>query len=113
MTNGALTPPPRGDATRDKLLNAAIDVFGRYGFDGATTRKLADAAGVNLQAIPYYFGGKEGLFIASAEHLASLIGGHVADLRAALQNRFGELDAAAQTMSSAEARGFLTQIVQR
>lgn len=39
----------RGDATREKLLNTAIDVFGRYGFDGATTRKLADAAGVNLR----------------------------------------------------------------
>jgi TetR/AcrR family transcriptional regulator, regulator of cefoperazone and chloramphenicol sensitivity len=113
MMNDNLTAPPRGDATRDKLLNAAIDVFGRYGFDGATTRKLADAAGVNLQAIPYYFGGKEGLFIASAEHLASLIGGHVADLRAALQNRFAELDAEGRPMTAAEARSFLTQMVQR
>lgn len=107
------TTPPRGDATRDKLLNAAIDVFGRYGFDGATTRKLADAAGVNLQAIPYYFGGKEGLFIASADHLATLIGGHVADVRAAFESRFAELDAEGSRLSAAEARGFLTQLVQR
>lgn len=56
----------RGDVTREKLLSASVDVFGRYGFDGATTRMLADAAGVNLQAIPYYFGGKEGLYIATA-----------------------------------------------
>ena len=39
----------RGDLTREKLLTASIDVFGRYGFDGATTRMLTDAAGVNQQ----------------------------------------------------------------
>ncbi|MQW88783.1 CerR family C-terminal domain-containing protein [Sinorhizobium saheli] len=105
--------PDRGDATREKLLNTAIDVFGRYGFDGATTRKLADAAGVNLQAIPYYFGGKEGLFIAAAEHLASIIGGHVGDLRAAILTRFAELDADGAKMTAAEARQYLTLIVQR
>ncbi|MCA1366944.1 CerR family C-terminal domain-containing protein [Bradyrhizobium sp. BRP14] len=103
----------RGDVTREKLLNSAIDVFGRYGFDGATTRKLADAAGVNLQAIPYYFGGKEGLFIAAAEHLASIIGSHVGDLRAAILTRFAELDAQGAQMAAAEARQHLTQIVQR
>jgi len=113
MTKTDPIAQPRGDATRDKLLNAAIDVFGRYGFDGATTRKLADAAGVNLQAIPYYFGGKEGLFIAAAEHLASLIGGHVADLRTTLARRFDELDRKGEQMTSAEARGFLTQMAQR
>jgi AcrR family transcriptional regulator len=103
----------RGDATREKLLVTAIDVFGRYGFDGATTRKLADAAGVNLQAIPYYFGGKEGLYIAAAEHLAALIGNHVRDLRAIIYGRLAELEELGQPMTPAEARGFLTQMVQR
>ena len=103
----------RGDGTREKLLATAIDIFGRYGFDGATTRKLADAAGVNLQAIPYYFGGKEGLYIAAAEHLSSIIGGHVGDLRAVIHGRLAELDGQGQQMTSAEARAFLTQMVQR
>lgn len=103
----------RGDATREKLLNTAIDVFGRYGFDGATTRRLADAAGVNLQAIPYYFGGKEGLYVAAAEHLASIIGGHVGDLRTMIVSRLAELDAEGAAMTPMEARHFLTQMVQR
>src|SRR5579862_9588675 len=55
--------PNRNDL-RLRLLEAAIDVFGRHGFDGASTRMLAKAAGVNLQAIPYHFGGKEGLYLA-------------------------------------------------
>src|SRR3546814_4183421 len=68
--------PDRGDTTRQKLLRASIDVFGRHGFDGATTRTLADAAGVNLQAISYHFGGKDGLYVAAAEHIAAMIAGH-------------------------------------
>lgn len=105
--------PDRGDATREKLLSASIDIFGRYGFDGASTRKLADAAGVNLQAIPYYFGGKEGLYIAAAEHLAAIIGGHVADLRTVILERLARLDAEGAAMSPKEARALLTQMVQR
>ncbi|MBB4188663.1 AcrR family transcriptional regulator [Sinorhizobium terangae] len=116
MKNNDPTLQPRadrGDVTREKLLSASIDVFGRYGFDGATTRMLADKAGVNLQAIPYYFGGKEGLYIAAAEHLASIIGGHVADLRSVILTRFAELDAGGTEMAPAEARALLTQMVQR
>lgn len=109
----AAQKPDRGDATKEKLLSTSIDVFGRYGFDGASTRKLADAAGVNLQAIPYYFGGKEGLYIAAAEHLAAIIGGHVTDLRAAILERMARLDAEGTAMGPAEARILLTQMVQR
>lgn len=105
--------PDRGDATKEKLLTASIDVFGRYGFDGASTRMLADSAGVNLQAIPYYFGGKEGLYIAAAEHLAANIGAHVADLRAAIMERLAKLDADGGAMNPSEARALLTQMAQR
>lgn len=58
------------DTTRDRLLNAAIDVFGRQGFEAATTRAIAAAAEANIQAISYYFGNKEGLYEAAADHLS-------------------------------------------
>lgn len=102
----------RRDLAREKLLAAALDIFGRYGFDGATTRKLADAAGVNLQAIPYYFGGKEGLYIATAEYLAEMIGQHVAGLRQRIGSRLMELDRNGEALTAVEARLFLTDIVQ-
>src|SRR5690606_6633816 len=73
--------PARGDLTRQKLLQAAIEVFGIQGFDGTTTRALARAAGVNLQAIPYYFGGKEKLYLAVAEHIASSVGARLEEVR--------------------------------
>jgi len=106
------TSPSRRDATREKLLAAALDVFGRYGFDGASTRRLADAAGVNLQAIPYYFSGKEGLYIATADYLTELISNHVGDTRQRVGARIVALDTAGEPMSSAEARAFLTEIAQ-
>ncbi|HBC85557.1 MAG TPA: DUF1956 domain-containing protein [Lentisphaeria bacterium] len=56
----------RDVATRDKLISAGMEVFGEYGFDGATTRMIASRAGVNLAAIPYYFGSKKELYNAVA-----------------------------------------------
>lgn len=67
----------RAAETRERLLKAAIDVFGRSGFAGASTRDLASAAGVNLQAITYYFGGKDGLYLAAADHLAEMLEGQL------------------------------------
>ena len=61
----------RGDQTRQRLLLAAMDIFGKQSYDSTSTRNLADAAGVNLSAIPYYFGGKQGLYLAVAEEIAN------------------------------------------
>lgn len=102
----------RSDVTREKLLTASLDVFGRYGFDGASTRKLADSAGVNLQAIPYYFGSKEGLYVATAEYLTSIIGEHVGEVRQKIGARLVELDSRGEPLAETEARNFLTEIVQ-
>lgn len=46
-------------------------MFGLYGFEGATTREIAKAAGANLAAITYHFGSKEALHIAVAEHVVA------------------------------------------
>ena len=59
--------------TKERLLEAAIDVFGRHGFDSASTRMIARAADVNIAAIPYYFGGKGGLYQAVIEHIVEQI----------------------------------------
>ena len=64
------TPAP---GTRERLLETAIDVFGRHGFDSATTRMIAKAANVNIAAIPYYFGGKGGLYQAVIDHIVEQI----------------------------------------
>ena len=63
----------RGAETRQRLVEAALDVFGRYGFEGATTRQIAKEAKANLAAIVYHFGSKEALHVAVAEYLAGRI----------------------------------------
>jgi AcrR family transcriptional regulator len=55
------------------MLRAALDQFGRHGFDGTTTRMIASAAGMNLGAIPYYFGTKDELYVEAAAFLADAI----------------------------------------
>jgi AcrR family transcriptional regulator len=67
------TMPPSGSGTRERLLEAALDVFGRYGYDAATTRMIAGQAGANIAAIPYYFNGKEGLYEAVVRRIVDLI----------------------------------------
>jgi len=54
---------------RARLLEAGVDIFGKHGFDAATTRMIAKKAGVNIAAIPYYFNGKEGLYNTVVSHI--------------------------------------------
>jgi AcrR family transcriptional regulator len=60
----------RGDETRLRIIEAAIERFGEAGFGGASTRDIAAHAGVNAPALQYYFESKEGLYRACAEHIA-------------------------------------------
>ncbi|ANN67003.1 CerR family C-terminal domain-containing protein [Bordetella bronchialis] len=60
----------RGDETRLRIIEAAIERFGEAGFSGASTRDIAAHAGVNAPALQYYFESKEGLYRACAEHIA-------------------------------------------
>jgi TetR/AcrR family transcriptional regulator, regulator of cefoperazone and chloramphenicol sensitivity len=57
------------DESKKRLIEAGVELFGRYSFDGVSTRNLADNANVNLASIQYYFGGKEGLYLAVARHI--------------------------------------------
>ena len=55
------------DATRAKILNVAIQEFARSGLSGARIDEIAAETGSNKGMIYYYFGGKEGLYVAALE----------------------------------------------
>lgn len=61
----------KGEETRNRILLAALDVFGNHGFETVTTRQIAEAAGINLPALTYYFGNKEGLYLACAQSIVT------------------------------------------
>jgi AcrR family transcriptional regulator len=57
----------KGEDTRERILNVALKAFGEASFVAVTTRQIAEAAGVSLPVLQYYFGNKEGLYRACAE----------------------------------------------
>ena len=59
---------------RDEILAAAAEVFAQHGFRGSTTRRIADAAGVNEITIFRQFGSKEALLREAMKHMTESAG---------------------------------------
>jgi TetR/AcrR family transcriptional regulator len=55
----------QANATRERILEAALQVFAEHGFDGATTREIGARAGINHAMIGYHFKGKDALWRAA------------------------------------------------
>jgi AcrR family transcriptional regulator len=60
----------RGEETRARIIVAAMRLFGEKGYEAASTRDIAAAAGVNAPALQYYFDNKEGVLRACIEYIA-------------------------------------------
>src|SRR5215213_11453234 len=68
MPKPAPSPAPRrSDATKAAILRAAREQFASSGYQGATIRAIATAAGIDPAMVMRYFGNKEKLFAAAAE----------------------------------------------
>jgi AcrR family transcriptional regulator len=87
------TPRHRGEATRQRLVITAIEIFGRDGFHAASTREIAKQAGVNQALIGYHFGGKEPLYIAAMEHIALQIRRRLAPVAEEIDTQVALLEA--------------------
>ena len=85
------------ERSRERILAAAVVEFGDKGFAGARVGEIAARAGVNVQLISYYFGGKAGLYreltarwrltsaeLSSAGSMADVVAGFA---RVSLQQR--------------------------
>jgi AcrR family transcriptional regulator len=65
------TQEQRSADTRTRLLDATIDCLVRYGYNGTTTPRVAEMAGVTRGAQVHHFGSKNDLVIAALQHLAA------------------------------------------
>ena len=57
----------RGEEVRERILAAALECFGAFGFEGASTRAVAERADVSHTLVLYHFQSKDQLWIATME----------------------------------------------
>ncbi|QFG23823.1 TetR/AcrR family transcriptional regulator [Actinomadura sp. WMMB 499] len=93
-TGGEARPPVRKrdrEATRQRILDAARDLFGEHGYGGVTIRMIAAEADANTALVHRYFGSKADLFaeVLSGESvLRGVIAGGPEDLPRRLAEYF-------------------------
>jgi AcrR family transcriptional regulator len=80
------------EATRDRILEVAVEAFSTHWYDEVTVRGIARDAGVALQTVRNHFPTKEELFTAATER----IGASIESVRFAV--RPGDIDGAISTL---------------
>lgn len=72
---GVSRPGPRksGDATRERMLDAAEALFAKHGYHGTSMRDVAEATESRIALVTYHFGTKDVLFNKVVERRASFM----------------------------------------
>lgn len=66
---------PSADGTRERILDAALEVFAERSFEGASTREIATRAGVTQPLLNYHFRAKDDLWRAAVDRLFAELNG--------------------------------------
>jgi len=74
------------EATRERIVEAAVAAFSELGFHGASTREIAQRAGTNQGLITYHFRSKDELWRAATERIFTLLRAHLAERLASLDS---------------------------
>src|SRR5438067_7023582 len=64
----AATSPTASPSTKQRLLEAAEEVFAQKGYEAASVDEITKRAGANRAAISFHFGGKERLYIETVKY---------------------------------------------
>jgi AcrR family transcriptional regulator len=84
------------DATRDRIVAAAVDLFAARGYGEVAVSDVAAQAGTAKGSVYRHFESKEALFAAAVE---SVVAGVVGDVRAAADRAGGQLDPSAAMLA--------------
>ena len=58
-----------GRETGEKIIECAGQLIAEKGFASVTSKEICRAAGVNLAAVNYHFGSRDGLYLAVLENV--------------------------------------------
>lgn len=58
-----------GRETKARIIEAAGPLFAQHGYDGTTSKEICQKAGVNMAAVNYHFGSRDGLYVAVLEEV--------------------------------------------
>lgn len=67
------TTPRDPDGTRDRILDAALDVFANKGYHSTKMDEIVEQSGTSKGAIYFHFPNKERLFLALVDQFADLL----------------------------------------
>lgn len=63
-----------GQQARTRILDASVTLFAMHGFQGVSTTRIAEAAGISQSVVLYHFGSKDRLWRSAMLHLFQRIG---------------------------------------
>jgi len=66
------TPSGRGEATRERIVDAALETLKREGFGGASAREIARTGGFNQALVFYHFGSVNQLLLAALDRTSAI-----------------------------------------
>jgi AcrR family transcriptional regulator len=90
-----LTGYRKSEVAKQALVLATLDILQKKSIDATSTREIASKSKQNISAITYYFGGKEGLYLAAVQHIAALIQQRQYPILLEIERFLGAADSAA------------------
>jgi TetR/AcrR family fatty acid metabolism transcriptional regulator len=81
-------------ATRERILDGALDVFARKGYHRAIVDDIVRASGTSKGAVYHHFPNKEAVFVALVDDFAELLASRLAAAVSARQGALDKVDAA-------------------
>jgi AcrR family transcriptional regulator len=98
----------------DRLVDVAIELFTRRGYDAVSVREITSRAHANLGAITYHFGSKEALYHAAIERAAEPFARTIATAAASDGSALDRIEAVVRAaLSSDEPRNSVPVVMLR